>query len=186
MLQVAGAEANAYFFISWTIAYALYLIPSGMGMAMIAEASLQPEQLAAHTRRTIVESARLVVPAVAVVVVFASLLLSLMGASYSDEASTLLRLLALSAIPFIFVAAYANAARVEQRMRAVVWTYASLCAIVFALGIPLLESIGIVGLGIAWLVAGCVVAAGVILAYMRQEPSTQHSRGAFPVGRRRA
>ena len=28
VLQVAGAEANAYFFISWTIAYALYLIPS--------------------------------------------------------------------------------------------------------------------------------------------------------------
>ena len=142
-----------------------------MGMAMIAEASLEPEPLAAHTRRTIVESARLVVPAVAVIVVFASLLLSLMGASYSDEASTLLRLLALSAIPFIFVAAYANAARVEQRMRAVVWTYASLCAIVFALGIPLLESIGIVGLGIAWLVAQCVVAVGVIIASVRREPS---------------
>ena len=190
VLQLAGAEANAYFFIAWTIAYALYMIPSSMGMAMLAEASLDPAQLAAHTRRTIAESARLMLPAVAVVVIFASPLLGLMGPSYSDEATTLLRLLSLSAIPFIFVAAYANVARVEQRMRAVVWTFVSLCAIVFALGIPLLEAIGIVGLGIAWLVAQCVVAVGVIVAYARHDPQTslreelfRSAAGVFKWGR---
>jgi aminoglycoside phosphotransferase len=170
VLQLSGAAANAYFFVAWTIASALYLIPSSMGMAMIAEASLDPEQLAVHTRRTIIESARLVVPAVAVIVVGASLILGLMGESYAREGATLLRLLALSAIPFIVVAAYANVARVQQRMRAVVWTFGALCGIVFALGIPLLEAIGIVGLGIAWLVAQCVVAVAVIFAYLRQDP----------------
>ena len=169
VLQMAGAEANAYFFVSWTIAYALYMIPSSMGMALIAEASLEPERLAAHTRRAVTESARLVVPAAAFVVCFASPILGLMGSDYSEEASTLLRLLALSAIPFMFVAAYANAMRVQQRMRAVVRTYVSLCAIVLALGIPLLNSIGIEGLGIAWLVGQSVVAAAVIASYFRRD-----------------
>jgi O-antigen/teichoic acid export membrane protein/aminoglycoside phosphotransferase len=163
VLQQLGPEANAYFFVSWSIAYSLYLISSGMGMAMLAEASLEPAQLRTHWRRTIVESARLVVPGALAVAAGAPLILGLMGGSYSAEAVNLLRLLALSAIPFIIVAAHVNAARVENRMRVVVGTFAALCGLVFALGLPLMDGLGIVGLGVAWLAAQSAVAATIAI-----------------------
>jgi O-antigen/teichoic acid export membrane protein/aminoglycoside phosphotransferase len=166
VLQQLGPEANAYFFVSWAIAYSLYLISSSMGMAMLAEASLEPDQLRAHQRRTIVESARLVVPGALVVTVGAPLILGLMGSSYSAEAVTLLRLLALSAVPFIVVAAHVNAARVKNRMRVVVGTFAALSGLVFALGLPLMHVLGIVGLGVAWLAAQSAVAAAIAISHL--------------------
>lgn len=166
VLSVLGATANAYFFVSWSIAYSLYLITSGMGMSMIAEASLDPERLHEHRRRALLETARLVVPAAVLLVVAAPAILDLLGDGYSGEAVTLLRLLAVSAVPYIIVGTYVNVARVERRMRTVVITYAILCGLVLALGLPLLSAVGINGLGIAWLAAQSVVAAVIVAAHL--------------------
>jgi O-antigen/teichoic acid export membrane protein len=166
VLGALGAEANAYYFVSWSIAYALYLISSDMGTAMISEASLDPGRLGAYSRRALAETARLVVPAVAIVVVGAPAILGLLGDSYSREAVTLLRLLALSAVPWVIVAWYTNVARVQRRMRAVIGTHAVLCGLVLALGLPLIGTLGIGGLGVAWLGAQSIVAAAIVIAQL--------------------
>ncbi|MDX6665947.1 MAG: hypothetical protein QOG68_2153, partial [Solirubrobacteraceae bacterium] len=164
VLSELGPEANAYYFVSWSIAYGLYLIASGMGMAMITEASLDPAELAAHRRQTVLETVRLMVPAVVVVVVAAPTMLALLGHDYSGEATTLLRLLAISALPWVVFVTYTNVARVQRRMRALIVAHATLCGTVLAVGLPLVSSIGITGLGIAWLAGQSVVAAGLLAA----------------------
>src|SRR5690349_20881694 len=133
-----------------------------MGMSMIAEASLEPAELASHLRRSFIEPARLVLPATAIVVVFAPQLLVLLGHADSDEAATLLRLAARSSVPWIAFAAYPDDGRVQQRMGILVSANAQLCGLVLAIGIPLLATIGIVGLGIAWLIAQCITAVFLI------------------------
>jgi O-antigen/teichoic acid export membrane protein len=166
VLGVLGPEANAYYFVTWSIAYALYLIASGMGVSMLAEASLDPSLLRAHCRRTVLETARLTVPAVAVVVVAAPHILGLLGAGYSRESVLLLRLLALSALPWIIFVTYTNVARVQRRMRAVIRANVALSGLVFAFGLPLLATLGIEGLGMAWLAAQSAVAAAIIAAHL--------------------
>ena len=160
VLHVAGAEANAHFFVAWAIAYSLYLVSSGMGQSLLAEASLDPARLAEHARRTLAEATALVAVGATAVVALAPTILGLLGEGYSGEV-TLLRLLALSAIPYVFVAVHVNVARVERRMRTVVAAYAALCGLVLGLGLPLLGTTGIEGLGIAWLAAQSVVAVGL-------------------------
>jgi O-antigen/teichoic acid export membrane protein len=177
VLGQLGAAQNAYYWVSWSIAYSLYLISHSMGMALLAEGSLAPAELRTHWRRTVVESARLVVPGAIVMALAAPLILGVMGGSYSAEAVTLLRLLALSAIPFIFVEAYADAQRVARRMRSVVLTFVALAVLVFALAIPLMDMWGIVGIGVAWLVALSVVAAAVTASQL-----AQLRRGAWRAG----
>ncbi len=162
VLHFSGAEATAQFFVAWTIAYSLYLVSSGMCQSLLAEGALDPVRLAEHARGTLVEAAGLVGLATLVVVVLAPDLLGLLGEGYTNAATTL-RLLALSAVPYVVVAVYVNVARVERRMRTVVVAYAALGAIVLAVGLPLLDAIGIEGLGIAWLVAQSVVAAGLVV-----------------------
>ncbi|HEX8156437.1 MAG TPA: phosphotransferase [Solirubrobacteraceae bacterium] len=167
VLGVVGPEASAYYFVSWSMSYALYLIAGGMGVSMIAEASLDPSLLRAHCRRTMLETARLTVPAVAVVVVAAPYILGLLGEQYSRESVVLLRLLALSALPWIIFVAYTNVARVQRRMRAVIGANVALSGLVLILGIPLLATIGIEGLGVAWLAAQSAVATAIIAGQLR-------------------
>jgi O-antigen/teichoic acid export membrane protein len=188
VLQELGAKANAHFFVCWSIAYSLYLISLSMGKALLAEGSLEPHALHRHWRRTIVESARLVVPGAIAVVLGAPLILGLMGRSYSTDAANLLRLLAASAIPFVVVAAHVNAARVEQRMRVVVGTFAALCALVFALGLPLMDWLGIVGLGMAWLGAQSAVALVVATGHRHKGPHAwwERTRGTMSAAGRHA
>lgn len=167
VLHVAGAEANAHFFVAWAIAYSLYLVSSGMCQSLLAEASLDPALLEEHARRTIKETAALVVLPAFAVAAFAPTLLGLLGSGYSSGGGTLLRLLALSAVPYVVVSVHVTVARVERRMRTVISTYATLCGLALALALPLLGAIGIEGIGIAWLTAQTAVAAGLTLRRAR-------------------
>ncbi len=105
-------------------------------------------------------------PAVAVLLIGAPLLLSLLGDEY-EHGAWLLRLLALSAVPYVVVAMAVTRARVERRMRTVLATYVTLCAVVLVTGVPLLAAIGVEGLGIAWLLGQTVVAAGLLVRERR-------------------
>ncbi|MEY2536184.1 MAG: hypothetical protein QOF29_4094, partial [bacterium] len=181
VLNMAGAEASAQFFIVWAIAYALYLASSGMGQSLLAEASLDPAAVREHARQALAESLRLVVPAVAVVVVAAPIMLGAIGSDYGEDASHALRLLALSAIPHAVFCAEINVARAQRRMRFVVIAYAALCALVFALGLPLLHAAGITGLGAGWLVAQVVVAVALRLRGRVRVPGLRGRRLVGPL-----
>jgi O-antigen/teichoic acid export membrane protein len=172
VLAVLGAKASAYYFVSWSIAYGLYQIASGMGMSMITEAAHDPTGLARYRRQSLVETAKLVVPCVALVVLAAPSILGLLGHGYSSAGVTLLRLMSLSAVPWIVFVTSTNAARVERRMGVVVGGYAALFGLVLAIGLPLLEPMGIDGLGVGWLAAQSIVAAAILASWLAHRPPT--------------
>ena len=163
VLGIAGAEATADFSIAWSIAYSLYLVSSALGMSLLTEGARDPGRLAEDAGRTLREALRIVVPAVAVLVLAAPLLMGLLGEGYADGVG-LVRLLALSAVPYAVTSVWVTRARVQRRMRVVVAAYGALCATVLAAGVPLLALMGVQGLGIAWLAAQTAVAAGLWLA----------------------
>jgi O-antigen/teichoic acid export membrane protein len=188
VLAVLGAKANAYYFVSWSIAYGLYLIASGMGMSMITEAAHDPAGLAGYRRQSLVESARLMVPCVALVVVAAPWILGLLGNGYASSGATLLRLLSLSALPWIVFVTYTNCARVQRRMRVVVLAYGALCGLVLAIGLPLLRPLGIDGLGVGWLAAQSIVATAILAVQLAGRSRGELSGGvirALSAARRR-
>lgn len=155
---VAGGAANAYFFLSWTIAYALYLVPNSMGSSLVVETAADPQSLGRTSRRVFINVLQMIVPAAAIAAVGAPIILRVFGRSYSTEASTLLRLLALSAIPFTINAVFVSVARTQRRVRAVAATLAPLSMTALILGYLLLRAVGIVGIGISWIVAQTIVA----------------------------
>jgi len=160
VLQQAGATDNAYFALAQIIALPLYSISSSTGAALIVSASASQSELASDTRKVLLQTVRLVVPAALVVVVSASLLMRLFGHSYSSNGTQTLRLLALSSIPFVANSLYVSTARVRRRMSHVVLVLAAQCILVIGLTFPLLDRFGIVGVGIAAVVAQTTVAVG--------------------------
>jgi hypothetical protein len=163
VLSVLGAKANAYYFITWSIAYGLYLIPSSMGMSMISESVTDPKRLADYDRQVLMEAAKLLVPCVLIIGIAAPWLLAALGHGYSHGATTLLRLLVVSALPWSVFVNYTNTARVRRRMHIVVRTTFLLFGLVLAIGLPLMGPLGVDGLGVGWLSAQTIVAAGILL-----------------------
>jgi len=158
-----GATANAYFYLSWTIAYALYLVSRNMGMSLITEAATDQRKLNLYSYRTFIQTARLLVPLVIIIVLAAPNILRLFGKSYSIEGATLLRLLCLSALPNIVTAIYTSVVRVQRRMKKLVLVLTVPYILVIALSYLFMNTYGVTGVGIAWLVSQSLVAA-ILLA----------------------
>jgi O-antigen/teichoic acid export membrane protein/aminoglycoside phosphotransferase len=167
VIGLAGAEANAYFFLAWTIAYTLFLISRSTGTALISEAALEPGRLRSHTRRVLMQTMWLIVPAAALLIAFAPLVLGVFGAEYAAGGTTVLRLLTLSAVPVVVISLYASVARVERRLRAMGTLHGVLGAAVLGLSVVLIGPLGIAGVGWAWLGVTAVVAAVLLLTEMR-------------------
>jgi O-antigen/teichoic acid export membrane protein/Ser/Thr protein kinase RdoA (MazF antagonist) len=167
VLEWAGATANAYYYLAWTVAYALYLVSRNMGMSLIAEAATTPAHLTLYSWRILTETGKLLAALVVIALVGAPHLLRLFGPAYANEAVTLLQLLCLSALPNLVTTLHISVARAQRRVKPIVSTYVALCGLVLALTYLLLGRMGITGIGVAWLVAQSVVAAVLLATELR-------------------
>lgn len=167
VLAIAGAKQSAYFYLSWTIAYTLYLLSRNLGMSLVTEGARAPHRLYEFALRTLAQSAKIVVPLAVAVALLSPLILRLLGPEYVTGASLLLPLLVLSAIPNVVIATFLSAARVQRRMRALVIVTAAMSISVMGLSVVLLDRYGLTGVGIAWLVAQSVIAIGLLLTELR-------------------
>ncbi|MEM7113926.1 MAG: phosphotransferase [Chloroflexota bacterium] len=167
VLEQAGAEANAYFYLAWQISYSLYLVSRNMGMSLITEGARDQSRLYELSYRTIVQTSRIMIPAVLVIVIFAPLGLSFFGPDYVTEGTAVLRLLALSAIPNIFNALYISIARVQRKIKSLLLILGSLGIIVLVSSYIMLGLYGIIGIAIAWLVCQTFLAVLLLLTELR-------------------
>lgn len=168
ILERAGAASTAHFYLSWNIAYALYFISTNMGMSLVTEGSRNPQELAHYSLQTLKQTLGLIVPAVVLIVVLAPYILRLYGPNYATEAVSLLRLLTLSAIPYVFVVVHNSVARVRRKVLNILLVYGALCTVVLGCSYLLLSSHGIQGVGVAWLLGQSLVAGTLLLTELRQ------------------
>jgi O-antigen/teichoic acid export membrane protein len=176
--SMAGAATNAYFYLPWTIVTGLQLWALNMTTSLTVEAALDPRRLAAYVRRVVVQMLRLLLPAAAVIFLTAPLLLRVFGPEYSAQGTTLLRWLALSAIPNAIVVLGLSLARVENRSKMVALIQGALSGLGLGLSAILLPRLGLAGVGLAWLASQSLVAllvAGTLLRpwlrTWRQQPA---------------
>ncbi len=167
ILAQVGATANAYYYISWTVTYSLYLFSYNMGMSFITEATSNRKKFAHYRYQTLTQTAYLLTPIVILLVVGAPFLLKIFGASYATEGLTLFRLLCLSALPKIVTTNSVDAARVEQRLRTVILVPAILGGMVLTLSLILIKEVGITGVGIAWLASQTAIAIVLLITDWR-------------------
>jgi O-antigen/teichoic acid export membrane protein/aminoglycoside phosphotransferase (APT) family kinase protein len=167
VLAIAGAKQSASFYLSWTIAYTLYLLSRNLGMSLVTEGARAPQRLYEFALRTLAQSGKIVVPIAVVVALLSPVILRLFGPKYVDSASILLPLLVLSAIPNVVIATFLSAARVQRRMRAVVVVTATMSISVMGLSVVLLDRYGLTGVGVAWLLAQSVIALALLVTELR-------------------
>jgi O-antigen/teichoic acid export membrane protein len=183
VLERAGAESNAIYYLTWTIAYSLYLVSKSMGISLVAEGAADPWRSRALAAGALAHTAILLVVAVAIIVVIAPLILQLFGPSYAANGVGLLRLLCLSALPFGLTSMFLGLARVEGRLTALVVVQIALTLLVLGLAVPLLDTMGTIGMGIAWLVAQTATALALCVVGWRASGVSRASFQIFGNGR---
>ena len=167
VLQVIGSSAAAFFTLPWMIMTSVQLvIPSMMG-SLTVEASREQHKLVEYSRKAFVQTARLLIPAVLLVVVAAPYLLQSFGQSYASESGLLLRLLALATLPQIVSGLYFGIARTQRSVGGIIVVHASLFIMNLILSYFFLDRFGITGVGIAWLISQSVVAVVLFFTQLR-------------------
>lgn len=158
VLQELGPEASAFYFMANTIAYGLFLITSNVGSALVAEGARSPDRVPGLTRAALRNSALLVLPAAGLGILLARPLLGLLGADYASQASTMLQLLLLSAVPQLLIGIALATARLRHDLRTIALTYGALAVTTYGGAWVAVNLGGLTGVGIACLVSQLLVA----------------------------
>lgn len=166
--NIAGSEANAYFYVAFSISGLLSVIPTAVSLSLFAHGSHDESELVRLTLASLRFSLVLLVVAVGLVFMVGGKLLLIFGKAYSVQATRLLWVLALSAIPIAVNSLYFSVRRVQNRMDQVLICMGLILGITLALGVVLLPRVGLIGAGIAWLVAQCTAAILIAVLYLFQ------------------
>jgi len=161
VVNLLGAEQNAYFYIAWAISTILFWIPVAASLSLFAEGSHDEEKLGENFRKSLKLTFFLLIPAIAIIFLLGNKILLLFGTAYSENATKLLQILAISALPLSLNYIYFSVKRVEMRMKEVIGLSAFIAVATLALSFFLLPRIGILGAGVSYLVAQ-VIATSII------------------------
>ena len=158
VLDQMGPQQSAYYFMSFTIAYTLYLVTSNVGSAFVAEAAQSPSRTIVLARNALRHAALLVVPSALIGVVIAPLGLRILGKEYSTSGTILLRLLLLSAIAQVIIEIALSAARLRRDNRMVLTVYCAQALGIFGGTALMIERWGLTGVGLSWLISQTAIA----------------------------
>lgn len=117
---ILGEEMTAYYYVSWMIASALFIIPTSIGTSYLAEGSANPHRIEEDFRQALAFAYSLTLPGAAMVWLLANHLLGLFGEAYALNAAVLLRFAVLSIPAYTFNHVFIARKNVEKRLSWVV------------------------------------------------------------------
>jgi MatE. len=117
VVNLLGAEQNAYFYIAWMIAGLLSAIPGAISQSLFAEGSHFEEKLRENVTKSLKFTFLLLVPAVVVLILLGKWLLLAFGQSYSLNGLHLLWILSISSLPLAINHIYSGIPRVKARLK---------------------------------------------------------------------
>ena len=153
VVNLLGAEQNAYFYVAWMIAGLLFAIPSAVSRSLFAEGAHFEDELWSNVGKSLKFVFLLLVPAVILVLLVGKWLLLLFGEGYSVNGLLLLRILCISSLFIGVNRIYATTLRVEDRMRELVLVFGFLTVAALLGSYFIMPKAGMAGIGYIWLAA---------------------------------
>lgn len=167
VVNILGAEQNAYFYIAWMISNIIATIPTAITTSLFAEGSYDEQTLGNQVRHSLKFIFLLLFPVIVLILLLGDKLLALFGAAYSQNAATLLRVLIVAALPLSINSLYYTVKRVQKKMKSVVILNGFVAAVTLGLSYLLLSQMGVLATGVAWLTANGIVALFIVVRRLR-------------------
>lgn len=155
-----SAAENGFFYVAYTVGGTMEFLAINMASSLTAHASHDPRRLADGVRGALRRMTLLLVPVILVLVVFAPRILAPFSPDYSAHGSTVLRLLAVGALPRVAVELYIGVLRVQGRTGMLAVLQGAMCTLVLGSAAVLFAPTGIDGAG--WAVVGSMTLMAVV------------------------
>lgn len=157
VVNTLGAKMNAYFYVAWAISGIFLMIPRATSMSLFAEGSYTPEKLKKNTIRAMKFIFTLLLPIIIGIFLFGDSILSIFGEVYSKNAFEVLLVLVIASVPFSLNALFVTIKRVQEEVMPVIFVYFGVAIITLTASHILLRYVGLIGVGISWMLGNCVV-----------------------------
>jgi O-antigen/teichoic acid export membrane protein len=159
VIAMLGAKASAYFAIPFMIVMAFDTLAYSACTSLVVEATLAEERLASLSRSMLRRVLALLLPAGALLIVAAPLVLMPFGEAYEKHGASVLRLLVCASLFRGGIALFAAISRVQGRGLRLGAIELALLVLVIGPGALLADSAGITGVATAWLGANALIFA---------------------------
>ncbi len=166
VVNLAGPEANAYFYVAINVGGLLTIIPVAISQSLFAHGSQDEKQLTRHTSESIRLTLLLLVPAIVGMLFLGGKVLLVFGRSYAEGGTLLLRLFVLSTLPLSVNLLFFSIKKVQQRMAWVIASTGWILVVTLVFSALLLPMKGPLGAGVAWLVAQTSTAIVILIRYL--------------------
>lgn len=162
IINLLGATMSAYFYIGWMIAGIFFNVCYAVNHTLVSNCAHEPGNLRRQTIKALRFVIMILIPSVLIMYFLGGFILSFFGEQYSEEALWLLRILSIASLPLalneIFIAVY----RIHKRIKPVIIIYGTISFFTLIVGSLLMQVVGLMGIGIAFLTAQVVIAIVLI------------------------
>ena len=161
ILNTVGAKEAAYFYIAYSIAGQLFMIPNGISVSLFVEGSHN-----LPLKDIVIKSIRLVmtllIPAFIIIFLFGDILLHLFSKEYSEQSFEILRFLAVSSIFASITSIYMSIKKIQKDIRMMNYVNFTISVLKIGLGYVALMEYGLIGIGYVWLGVDVLVCFTVV------------------------
>jgi O-antigen/teichoic acid export membrane protein len=168
IINILGAEKNAYFFIANSIATAMLLIPYAISTSLLVEGS-HNKPLRENVIKSIKFISILIIPAFLVIFIFGDQLILIFFKSYSPDAVELLKLLAISNIFASIVSIFQSIKKIQKDVKIMNIINILLSILMIVFGYIFLIQYGLIGIGYAWIISYLIMTIIVCIVITRNE-----------------
>lgn len=158
VVDVLGEEINAYFYVAWAIASVLLMIPLTTSTSLFAEGSFSPDELGKNIIKSLKFIFVLLILGIIGVFIFGRYVLLLFGKEYAENAFEVLLILSIASIPHAVNVVYVAVKRVKKETMPVIYVYGAVAVLTLIGSYILIQKMGLIGIGIAWIFGNGVVA----------------------------
>src|SRR6185503_12751685 len=158
--HLMGPANAAYYYMAFTIAGALYTIAYASMQSVFAEGSHNEAAIRAHVIKALKLVAILLFPAALLTAALASFFLGWFGHAYAQQATALLQLFALGAVPVAIYSAMGAIFKVTKNLGGIVCMNAVYAVVTLGAAYWLTPTLGLVAIGTAWII-GNIAACGI-------------------------
>jgi O-antigen/teichoic acid export membrane protein len=179
VVNVLDPESGAHFYIAWFLSQILAAVPVYLALSLFAEGTHNRKDLPRLVRNALLPALVITGVGVGIVFLLGDKVLLVFGADYSEQATGLLRILALAAVPGVLTSVYLGTARIRKQIHGLITVAALVTVVTLAGSYVLLPRMGIAGAGFAALVGQGVGAALAVALLVRGRlwPSLAAIRG---------
>jgi len=149
-LNVLGARLTAVYFMAFSIASLLFMVPYAFSSSLLVEGS-HNEPLRTKTLKSLLGIFAVLVPLVLIFYFFGGFLLEIIGKSYL-EGLDLLKILSASSFFVAICSTYISLKKIQKDIKGLILIGGLIFVLTIGFSYPLMLIFGLIGIGYAWII----------------------------------